>query len=326
VLADHSFGRGEVRSAFSGTRIRYRETLNRGVPSDYEQRLWSSAFEVDYPLAGTARVSAGWAADASSTPETGGKESLGSLSEWGGRLGVSTLAFGGNARIHSSVSRRARFASLRELYSGALNRFDPNPTLRPERLVGMEVGATMLRSGSQFQAVVFHHRLEDAIVRVTLPNRLFRRINRDELRSTGMELLAGVTRNRVTLSGDVLVQHVRIQDPAVRGTQRQPELQPAFRSNVDLAMPLPLGARGRVGLNYTGRQYCVNPDLGGNVSLGAQALLNGGAEREFGLRGGGLLSRLVASIAVDNLGDSAFFDQCGLPYAGRTLRFGVALR
>ncbi len=326
LLADHSLGRGEVRTALSGSRVRYRETLNGGSPSEYEQRLWSSAVEVDYPLAGTARLSAGWAADGASTPQTGGKESLGRLSEWGGRLGVSSLAFGGNARVHTSVSRRARFASLRELYSGALNRFDPNPTLRPERLVGMEAGATMLRAGSQFQAVVFHHRLEDAIVRLTLPNGLFRRVNRDRQTSTGLELLAGITRNGVSLSGDLLVQHVRIEDPSVQGTQRQPEHQPALRSNIDLVVPLPSHIRGRLGLNYTGRQYCVNPDIGGNAPLKSQTLLNGGAEREFRLRGDGLLSRLIASISLDNLGDSAFFDQCGLPYAGRTVRIGVGLR
>ena len=38
-----------------------------------------------------------------------------------------------------------------------------------------------------------------------------------------------------------------------------------------------------------------------------------------------LLQRLAAVLAVDNLGDRAAYDQCGLPQPGRTLRLGLTL-
>ncbi|HEX4934291.1 MAG TPA: TonB-dependent receptor, partial [Gemmatimonadaceae bacterium] len=254
LTADHSLGRGELRSAATLSTVDYDEGLNGAAPNVYQQRLWSTAIEVEQRLAGSLRLTGGYALDASTTPRTAGRESLGRLSAWGGRVGVSALAFD-RWRLHASVSRRARFAALRELYSGALNRFQPNPTLRPELLVGGEAGATLLSGVWQLQGVVFRHQLRDAIVRTTLPNRRFLRVNRDEMRSSGLELVGGWSRHGVQLSGDALLQRVRIQDPAVSGSARKPENQPDLRLGADAVVPL-AGFRLSASLDHAGRQYC----------------------------------------------------------------------
>lgn len=326
LQADHSLGRGELRTAFSYSGVRYLEGLNGAVPNEYTQRLWSGAVEVERPIVGSLRLSGGYAFDASTTPRTAGREALGRLAEWGGRLGISSLAFGGQWRLHASANRRARFAALRELYSGALNRFEPNPTLRPEVLVGGEVGATLLSSRLQFQGVAFHHALSDAIVRTTLANRKFIRVNRDEVRSTGLELLGGFAVGAMQLSADALIQRVRIEDPAVGGTERKPENQPDLRLGADVRFPAVAGFTLRASVDHAGRQYCVNPDTQRNQALAAQTWTGGGIERGFALGRGDVFSRLVASLAIDNLADAGVYDQCGLPQAGRTLRLGLTLR
>ena len=323
-LADHSLGRGELRTAFTLANVRYDESLDGASPTRFTQRLWSSAVEVEQPLVGMWRASAGWSMDVSSTPEAGGRPSLGRLSEWGGRLGLSTLAFG-SWRLHASASRRARFAALRELYSGALNRFEPNPTLRPEVLTGVEAGASLLSSGVQLQGVVFRHRLEDAIIRITQPDRRFKRINRDEIRSVGVELLAGWQMGPLSMTSDALLQRVRLEDPAVTGTERRPENQPEFQLGADAGFPVARLFQARLSLDHSGSQYCVNPDLGRNQRLAAQTVGGAGVEKAWSVASG-LWSQLVASLHVDNVTDSAAYDQCGLPQPGRTLRFGLALR
>jgi iron complex outermembrane receptor protein len=282
--------------------------------------------EVEQPLAGPLRLSGGYAFDASTTPQTAGREALGRLTDWGGRLGISSIAFGGQWRLHASANRRARFAALRELYSGSLDRFEPNPTLRPEVLVGGEAGATLLSSRVQFQGVAFRHRMRDAIVRTTLANRKFKRVNRDEMRSTGLELLGGYATGGMQLSADALIQRVRIADPAVSGTERKPENQPDLRLGADVRFPAVAGFTVRASVDHAGRQYCVNPDTQRNQALAAQTWTGGGIERGFALRRGDVFSRLVASLAIDNLTDAGVYDQCGLPQAGRTLRVGLALR
>jgi iron complex outermembrane recepter protein len=188
LVAAHSLGGGELRAALTGGEVRYEETLGAEPPSNYRQRLWSVATEARWPLLSRGALSGGVAYDVATTPETGGKPALGRLDAWGWRLGATTRASDA-LRLHASVSRRSRFPALRELYSGALDRFQPNPSLRPERLTGAELGAT-LDAGARavtMQGVVFHHRLSDAVVRTTIPDtRLFVRVNRDEVRSSGV--------------------------------------------------------------------------------------------------------------------------------------------
>lgn len=325
LTADHSLGRGELRTAFTAANVDYDEVLNNAPANVYQQRLWSSAAEVEQPVVGMLRLTGGLSLDGSSTPRTAGRESLGRLSAWGGRLGLSTLVADARWRLHAAVNRRARFAALRELYSGALDRFQPNPDLRPERLVGGEVGATMLATAWQLQAVLFRHELRDAIVRTTLPDRRFFRVNRDELRSMGVELLGGWSRGGVQLSADALVQRVRIADPAVRGTERRPENQPDRRLGADVRAPL-AGFVLRASVDHAGTQYCVNPDTQRNQAIARQTWGGTAVERGFALRRDGVFSHLVASLSLDNLTDASVFDQCGLPQAGRTIRFGLAFR
>jgi iron complex outermembrane receptor protein len=278
-------------------------------------------------------VSGGVAYDVATTPETGGKPPLGRLDAWGWRVGATARATEA-LRFHLSVSRRSRFPALRELYSGALDRFQPNPSLRPEQLTGAELGATLGGGGSvAVQGVVFHHQLEDAVVRTTVPGtRLFVRVNRDEIRSSGAELLATWTSSpaaplrAISLTGDLLAQQVRVRD-RLAGAERRPEHQPEVRSSLELGLPLPLALRGTATARYTGTQYCVHPDAGTQVRLGAQTKGDVAVERSWGLgRGRGLLKSVRALAALDNVTDATVYDQCGLPQPGRTLRVGVQLR
>jgi iron complex outermembrane recepter protein len=335
LVAAHSLvGGGEVRAALTGGEVRYEETLGAEPPSNYRQRLWSAATEAQWPVLSRAVVSGGVAYDVATTPETGGKPALGRLAAWGWRLGGTARA-SDVLRLHASMSRRSRFPALRELYSGALDRFQPNPSLRPERLTGAELGATLDAAARRatMQGVLFHHRLTDAVVRTTVPDtRLFVRVNRDEIRSSGAELLASWTSSpaaparAVSLTGDVLAQHVRVRD-RVAAAERRPEHQPEVRGSLELGVPLPLAARGTAAARYTGTQYCVHPDAGTQVRLGAQTEGNLAAERRWLLgRGAGLLESVRALVALDNVNDATVYDQCGLPQPGRTLRIALQLR
>jgi iron complex outermembrane receptor protein len=334
IAGVHSLGAtGELRAAFTGGEVRYEETLGTDVPSKYRQRLWSAATEVQWSLWSRAAVGGGLAYDVATTPETGGKPALDALHAWGWRLGATTRASDA-LRVHTSVSHRSRFPALRELYSGALNRFQPNPGLRPERLTGAELGTTLDAGpgGLTLQAVVFHHRLADAVVRTTVPNtNLFVRINRDEIRSTGAELLATwssspVPTRAVSLTGDLLAQHVRVRDQGA-AAERRPEHQPEVRGSVELGVPLPFALRGVGSARYTGAQYCVHPDLETQVRLDAQTIGAIAAERSWTLgRGRGALKSIRALVALDNVTDATVYDQCGLPQPGRTLRAGLQLR
>jgi iron complex outermembrane receptor protein len=274
------------------------------------------------------RLSFGGAYDLGQTPESGGRTpQQPNLSEWGARVGVTMVAADGRLLAHGGVSRRGRFPALRELYSGALDRFAPNPELQPEKLVAIEGGLTLrLGNSSEIQAVAFRHQMRDAVVRITLPDRRFMRVNRNRLTSSGVELLASTSIGGVALQGDLTVQSVKLTNTASGSTGR-PENLPETAGGITARRALPFGLRAGSELRHTGGQFCIDPATGNDAALPASTILSGDVSREWAIRrsAGGWLSRLEASLVVDNLGNAAAYDQCRLPEPGRLARIQIRL-
>lgn len=333
LLADHTLGRhGDLRAAYTMADIRHDATID-GEMREYQQRLLSFGSETVWRLIEDSdgalealRVSLGGAYDRGHTPRTGGLPSLGTLDDWGARLGMTALTNDGGTLLHAGVSRRSRFPALRETYSEALNRFVPNPDLHPERLLAFEGGVTTRLGRGELQLVGFHHRLSDAIRRITLPDRRRMRVNSDELRSTGVEVLLSQTLGAFTVGGDFTLQSVELTDPG-SALSRQPENLPETSGNAYFRVPLARATALSMSASYTGAQFCQHPDTGADVELEGGVWLGADLSRVWSVppRGSGLLSRLETRIAADNLTDTALYDQCGLPRPGRLLRLQVRL-
>lgn len=333
LLADQTIGgRGDLRAAVTLSEIRHDESLPEG-DARYRQQLMSFGAENNWRLIdggaiiNSLRLSVGAAFDVATTPESGGREPRQEqLDRWGGRVGLSAAVNDGRTVLHGGVSQRARFASLRELYSGALNRFQPNPDLKPERLLAMEAGVTTQLGNGQMQAVAFRHQLNDAVVRITLPDRRFLRVNRNELQSTGVELLASQRIGPIDLDGNVTFQSVDLTDTEADVTNR-PENLPELFGRLNAQFPLLLELRGNAELDYIGNQFCIDPGTGNDRKLDAGSAVNAGLARTWAVRsrGASWVSRVEGRIAADNIGNIARYDQCGLPQPGRLLRFQVRL-
>jgi iron complex outermembrane receptor protein len=270
-------------------------------------------------------VTVGAALDGSDTPETGDKPALERLWDWGFRAGFTSLISGGNHLVHGAISRRTRFPALRELYSGALGRFVPNPDLRPEVLSAAELGVTLTGTLGELQMVGFHQVLSDGIVRTSVSTeegRKFQRVNRDEVRSSGLELLASVPMEGWLLSGDLTLQSVRGFLPD--GQEVDVEYEPSVLGRLGTRVALPLDLAGTADFRFLGEQLCENPEAGGLQVMKAHRTLDLGLRRGFNL-GSRALSRAEAVLSVDNVSDGVHLDQCGLPQPGRTLRLQLRL-
>ena len=334
ALADQTVGeRGELRAAFTLSEIRHDEFLPATPTARYRQRLLSAGAETNWRLLengatlNTVRVSVGAAFDRAETAESGGREPRQEpLDNIGGRIGVTAALHGGQTLLHGGASKRARFPALRELYSGALNRFQPNPELRPEQLTALEMGVTRKIGSGEVQAAAFHHSLEDAVVRITLPDGRFLRVNQNELKSVGVELLATQALGSFAFTGDLTVQSVDLTNTAAGETNR-PEHLPEVFGRLTARFPIALGVRGMTEVDYIGDQFCIDLATGGDTKLEAGTHLNAQLSREWSIRprSAGWLSRMEARIAADNIGDVARYDQCGLPQPGRLLRFQLRL-
>lgn len=331
ILGDHTLGtRGELRGAFTYSDIRHDATED-GVFSAYQQHLTSLAVEnvwrlVDDPAGDieSLRLSYGAAWDRGTTPRSGGLPSLGTLDDWGARVGLSGVLAGGRALVHAGVSRRGRFPALRETYSEALETFVPNPDLTPEHLVATEGGVTVAVGEGEVQVVGFHHRLSDAIRRITFEDGRRQRVNSERLESTGVELLFSQPFGPVTVGGDLTLQSVELTDPGT-SVSIQPENMPEQEGRVYVRMPLFADVSGTGEVEYTGSQFCQDPDSGEDVELDSGSWLNASLSRVFGFMTSRGERRIQATAAGKNLGDVALYDQCGLPRAGRSFEFQIRI-
>ena len=335
ALFTHSLGSSTLRAGWTGADIKYEETLSPAAPVNYRQRLNSTGAELEAPLGSRTTFNGGVVFDQSKNLETGGREAEPEpFDNLGWRAGL-THNLNDAWGVHASVSERSRFPALRELYSGALNRFTPNPDLEPERLMSVEGGFTLSgASGStrrSIQVTGFRHQLDDAVVRITLSNPTrFMRVNRDRIESTGAEVVAGFdfgadALRQVSLNADALVQRIEVFDQTANDAERHSENNPEVRGRLELGVPLPWQIRGFATTRHTGKQYCLNEETQSWMTLGSATATDLAVQRTSAVNSGPFRSMRTV-LSFDNVGNVSVFDQCGLPQPGRTLRLMVTLR
>jgi iron complex outermembrane receptor protein len=329
MLGDHTLGIGILRGALTAAETRHIEVIDDEDPETYKQWLFSLGLEIDQPLlpeldGSRARFSVGVSVDGAGTPLTGPADPRDPIWTWGARAG-GTFALGdGSVVLNGGLSRRVRFPALRELYSGALGRFIVNPELDPEVLGVFELGATFEVGTLNGQAVVFHQRLTDAIVRVAVGEGQLQRQNRDRITSTGLELLFEAPFGPLTVAGDATIQNVNLDDPTAPDDQRNPEYQPWFNGGLFGTLNLGRGFWTSASVRHQASRYCVHPDSDDEVRLASNTWSDLELGKSFGL-GGVRGRRLDAVVALDNFTDSSVFDQCGLPRPGRLLRLQMQI-
>ncbi|MDX1395280.1 MAG: TonB-dependent receptor, partial [Gemmatimonadota bacterium] len=333
ALGQHSMGdMASLRMAFTYADI-LRDQNTDGLLETFQQRLWSLGTEANLRLLDDAdaglqslQLTLGGAIDRASTPQSGGRPPLDPLTDWGGRAGLTGVLSDGNLLLHGGVSRRVRFPALRELYSEALGEFAANPDLEPERLVAIEVGSTMRVAEGEVQLVGFHHDLTGAIRRITLDDGRRQRVNADRLRSTGLEVLASQDFGPLSLTGDLTLQAVDLIDPNT-SVSTEPENLPQVAGEIAAGMSFGAGFSGTFEAQYTGTQYCQDPDTGADRELDDGTWLNAGLAKRFSLGRGqaGTISGVELSAFVRNLGDIELDDQCGLPRPGRLFGLQVSV-
>lgn len=321
LLGDHTLSESaDVKASVTYADVSHDEILTPGGANEYRQRLWSLGLETAWRLGprGLTSVTIGGAVDGADTPESGDKPPLDRVSDYGLRVGVSSVVSDG-FMVHGGVSRRSRFPSLRELYSGALGRFVANPDLRTETLLGSEAGFTATGAGGEVQIVGFYHRMTDGIVRTSVvgPDLVsrFQRINQDVVRSAGLEILVVGALGATTATGDLTLQTVAGFDET--GGEVALEYEPKIVGKMGLDVPLPGKFRASGAVRYVGTQLCENSEVGTLQTLRSSRTADLSLRRLFRFGRAGSSRRIDASASLRNVTDSVVFDQCGLPQPGR---------
>ena len=226
--------------------------------------------------------------------------------------------------VYLGASRRSRFPSLRETYSGALGRFVPNPGLEPEQQDQVEVGATAAADAWSLEGAAFYGRLSGGIERQAIEGSdQFERVNRSEIITPGVEVAATWTPHADL---EARLQHTildaRVQDG---GSERPAEDRPGYLSLVGVSWQRWSGPGAALEAQVTGPRWSAD-------STAADGLRHLPAGVTWNLRLSwdwvdvpGSTSDVELHLRVDNLFDQRVDYQTGLPEPGRTVSGGLAL-
>jgi len=303
---------------------RHRESVVAvGPVRAYSQWLTSVATEGEWwPGRGwILRGGLGW--DRSATPETGDYAGNDPTSAAAANLRV-VRELGDRTSLHAALSRRSRFPSLRESYSGALGKFVPNPDLSPERQDQAELGATRRGDGWRVEAVAFLGRLRDGIEKESLGASTFRRVNRTEIRVPGLELVGSWDPARdLTVRAQHTILAARVEENGAFDAAA--EDRPDYQSLAAVDWRPATGPGATVEARVTGPRWSAD-----GMAPGGLTRLPAGVTWHLRLswrwlRAPGTSSDVTAHLRLDNVFDQRVDGQVGLPGPGRMVSGGLSL-
>ena len=305
----------------------HREGLTVGGPVEaYAQWLTSFVIQGEVQPGGKWILQAGLGIDHAATPESGDKAS----NEPDSAPAVNLRALrrlGDQTRVYAAASRRSRFPSLRELYSGALGRFVPNPELKPEQQDLYELGMASDHRAWGMEAAVFVNYLHDGIEKTKLPgpDKQFQRVNRNEIRVPGVELVGhwNAARNLV-INLQHTVMSARVEEDGAY--DRPAEDRPDYISRAGVNWRPATGPGAMLEAILTGERWSADAS-GASAATGDLARLPAGVTWNLRLSWQFVNSQTTMGVhaRVDNLFDQLVPDQIGLPNAGRVFSAGVSV-
>jgi hypothetical protein len=112
---------------------------------------------------------------------------------------------------------------------------------------------------------------------------------------------------------------VELTDPTTL-INTEPENVPERSGSAHVRFPIAADLTTTLEGEYTGSQFCIDPDSGEDVKLDGGSWFNATLSKVWPRSGG---RRVETSATALNLTDTALYDACGLPRAGRLFRFQV---
>jgi outer membrane cobalamin receptor len=218
--------------------------------------------------------------------------------------------------FEGSLGTKSRFPTLKELYSERLGRNMANPDLKHERAMNMEAGMRWRDDVGSLNISIFQNYLDDHIVNTRLEG------GEQQFQNIGEAVFRGVeieTRRKVG-NLDIITNYTYLNarnNTSERTADFLP-YRPTHRINglLHWAITQKLGVHGE-GI-YTADQYYQNPQNLDWEKLNDFAVIN--------LKIGFRINRLIYSyFRTNNLFDSFYFSEYGIPMPGRELILGLRI-
>lgn len=336
-ILEQDIGDGQLDIALNTLTTQHQQTIvpyqNGGAQADsndtYGQQVYSLGAEYTFPLNQDLTGMLGLSYEGSAITNTGPWENQGYDNYLTSALSLSaglTYSISEQLRLRSSIGRKPRFPTMRELYGGALGKFVPNPNLEPVTAYLSELGMEWISTTVSSSLTTFLTRTYDTIDKTTIqegPNAgKEQRINLDGSRIWGIE--AKLTANPVEqLSVDGSFTYMNIRG-FFRGEPRKLDEKPTWLGKLGITYDLTHRLSILSQTEYTGGIYTRNEQ--NNFVLLPDALIFDGRlsydlfQEERSLNGGEIFFR------VNNITNDLRVLQLGLPGPGRKFVAGVKIQ
>lgn len=225
------------------------------------------------------------------------------------------------ARMHASVSSRARFPTVFERFSSRFGTAIPNPDVREERATNYEVGADMqLGSRAKITGSVFYTDLKDALIQIPVAVPGFGTVNQTKNAGDGRYygFEAGVSADlapSVDVGGNLTYIHRKLTDPTNPAFRPQgvPDWKLFAYANWRPLAKLTI----RPNVEYANQRWTVTTTTPlAYYKTGSYILLNLSADYA-------VTDRVMVTVAGQNLGDRTYQLTDGFPEPGRSFYASV---
>jgi iron complex outermembrane receptor protein len=321
VIYTHLFSLSSLfKFTVSGLNVSHKEKFlgTNYKENIYSQNIFSAGLEYEY-FHDQFSILVGGGIEGSSTPLTGDKPSKDAITDYSLNFAF-IYSITPELSTQFNIGRKTRFPTLRESFSGALGRFVINPLLKSEVAYTTEVGLSYQLNNIKTDLNLFLTFLNDGIVRQSLPQRQFRRINKDEIRTIGLELYSQVNLSSnfsTRLNFTYLESLAKNKAGEFKDTlEYKPEVMMGIYLNYSF-----LDSFSSVWeINYVGKEYALQEGNTFFKKLPDYLLVNFRVAYNFRIYS---KTNLELYFRVNNIFDKFYYSQWSLPDAGRQFWGGL---
>lgn len=307
-----------IKVGLNGQVFRHKEEFLSGsfVSQTYSENILSGGIEYEY-IKNNYVLSVGGGIDRIETPKTGDKPSKESITDFA-LNGAFVYSLNSNMSIRVNGGRKTRFPTLRETFSGALGRFVPNPALKAESASSGELSFSYKTPSLSADASLFLSYLKDGIVRISLPQRQFMRVNKDEVRISGLELVSKYTSDNLQSTFNFTLLSAKGKNVAGVFSDTL-EYRPELNGNIGIDYSITTDFNALLELEYIGNEFGLKEGSTGYQMLPDYFLVNVRFAYNFLLD----FSKIELYLRLNNIFDRLHYTQFGLPEAGRQIFAGA---
>lgn len=330
VFSANTFSNQKLRIVFNGLYSEHNEKIKSPSDSlksdlDYSSLTVSTGADYNFDW-GKYLLSFGMTYDYLLTPKTGVfvENENQDYSDFGAYASFTYLQ-SESLRFIANLSRRTRFQTMREAYSGALGKFLVNPDLKPENAINAELKTIYELTNLEISGALFGRFSNDLIIQKTVVDPVDgknkkQRFNLSESQNYGVDLNASY-RFPFNLSASLYFMYMYSTGKEEGVEIEHLEYKPDILSSLFLDYGFTFGLDLHGEIIYTGKQWGidVSNDLWKKIDPTIQ--FNFIVSQKIPIA-----SRFSpkAYVKVNNITDEFIETRVGLPEPGRMFYFGIS--